>query len=99
VGMQKGLIQYDAETNNREQNELIVQLMQDVEEGEMNIFNELAMDVYDVAKPNLEEVEEDEDDYGDEDNDFYDRGNMEIDHNLGEDYMDGNYYEEDIEEE
>jgi len=99
VGMQKGLFQYDEATNEREARDLVVQLMQDVEEGDINIINELAMDVYGINKgTNINQMSDVEDleRYEEEEVDqFYTRESMGIDVNLGEDYMDGQYYEED----
>jgi hypothetical protein len=102
VGMQKGLFQYDKATNDRETRDLVVQLMQDVEEGDMNVINEFAMDVYGVGRGTNDQqmVDVDELERGEveEVDDFYEREAMGIDGNLGENYMDGEYYEEDRED-
>jgi hypothetical protein len=101
VGMQKGLFQYDEATNERESRDLVVQLMQDVDEGEINIINEFAMDVYGV-KPNAQQmmdVDELERFDAEEVDQFYTREAMGIDTDLGENYADGEYYEEDRDDE
>ena len=102
VGMQKGLFQYDQATNEREKRDLIVQLMQDIEEGDINVINEFAMDVYGVQQgtnvQQMVDVEELERGQAEEVEEFYTREAMGIDSNLGENYMDGGYYEEDQED-
>ena len=101
VGMQKGLFQYDKATNERESRDLVVQLMNDVDEGEINIINEFAMDVYGV-KPNAQQmmdVDELEQFDAEEVDQFYNREAMGIDADLGENYADGEYYEEDRDDE
>jgi len=96
VGMQKGLIHYDESTNERETRDLVVQLMQDIEEGDINIINEFAMDIYDVKSSSngrqMVDVEEME---REEEEELNREAIMGIDEDLGEDYMDGQYYEED----
>jgi hypothetical protein len=103
VGMQKGLIYYDEATNERETDNLMAQLLEDVESGNMDIATELMMDVYDVGRnamqPNIAETEP-TDKYGEgQDEADYDRNGFGIDAGLDEDYTDGIYYEEDRDEE
>jgi hypothetical protein len=107
VGMQKGLVYYDQVTNERETDNLMAQLLEDVEAGDMDIATELMMEVYDVGKnvlqPTMAETEP-TDRYGDgnDEGDFeatYDRNGFGIDTHLDEDYTDGIYYQEDRDEE
>ncbi len=80
VGMQKGLVQYDKATYEREVLEMMSYEQMDAnEEAE----NQVARDVNDLNR----EGEED-------DEAFYDREANDIE-GLGEEYGDGNYYEED----
>jgi hypothetical protein len=82
VGQQKGLFQYDPNTYQRERSEMISQLYDEV--PDMNETVAETIDIYELDK--LDEVP-DHDDYNRDTYDFQD---------LGEDYMDGNYYQEDV---
>ena len=95
VGMQKGLFQYDNATNQRETNDLVNYLMQDMEEGAVDIVGELMMQVYNIGN-NAEMVEVNDLEQMEEQNneEFYDNEAFNIQH-LGEDYTDGDYYNED----
>jgi hypothetical protein len=98
VGMQKGLFQYDEATNTRETNDLMNYLMQDMEEGNVDIVGELMMGVYNIGNNapmmdvnDLEQIE------GENVDEFYDNEAFDIRH-LAEDYTDGDYYNEDNDE-
>jgi hypothetical protein len=98
VGQQKGLLAYDAETNERETKDMIGQLLQDVEEDNIDANGELMMDVYDLtALTNAEKDYMAEDlevnEGGDEDG-YYDNEGDDIGA-FGDRYLDGVYYEED----
>lgn len=95
VGMQKGLFQYDETTNNRETTELMNYLMQDMEEGTVDIVGELMMDVFKIGN-NAEMIEVNDLEEKEEQNneEFYDNEAYNIQH-LNEDYTDGDYYNED----
>jgi len=91
VGLQKGLVSYDAETNERETNELIDQIMK--ENGSDDIFAQMAMDVHDIEIVEVEvddiEKEDEKNQVEEEEQEMYDiRG-------LGSNYADGNHYAED----
>jgi len=98
VGMQKGLFKYDAATNERETKDLMSYLMNDMDEGEVNIIGEIMMDVYKMSD-NAEMVEVNDLEKTEQENDeeFYDDEAYNIGH-LGEDYTDGDYYNEDDDE-
>jgi len=99
VGQQKGLVAYDAATNERETKDMIGQLLMDVDEN-MNPGDELMMDVYDLAElqDNQQGIEaheievEEGDEQGNYDNEGEDIGAF------GDGYLDGQYYEEDQED-
>jgi hypothetical protein len=95
VGMQKGLFQYDNATNERETKDLMNYLMQDMEEGTLGIVGELMTGIYDIGN-NAEAVEVNDLEQMEEENneEFYDNEAFDIQH-LGEDYTDGDYYNED----
>ena len=95
VGMQKGLFQYDNATNERETNDLMNYLMQDMGEGTLGIVGELMTGIYDIGN-NAEAVEVNDLEQMEEENneEFYDNEAFDIQH-LGEDYTDGDYYNED----
>ena len=95
VGMQKGLFQYDEATNNRETADLMNYLMQDMEEGNIDIVGELMMDVFKINNNTvMMDVNDLEDTEQQNIDDFYDNEAFNI-QDLGEDYTDGNYYNED----
>jgi hypothetical protein len=81
VGQQKGLFQYDPNTYQRERTEMIAQLYDEVPD-----MNEAAVDALDIYELDKLDAVVDEDDYNRDTYDFQD---------LGEDYMDGDYYPED----
>ena len=84
VGQQKGIFQYEKSTYDRERTELVGQISdQSDPTGESN--NE-ALDIYDIEK---RDEYEPGDDYNRDTYDFQD---------LGEDYMDGDFYPEDRDE-
>ena len=86
VGQQRGLVYYDKETYTRERGEMLAQLTDDVAGNVHDVVNEMRREIYDIEK-------EDEADA----NNAEDMEAMDI-HGLGDDYMDGVYYEEDREE-
>lgn len=83
VGQQSGLIEYDKDTYDRERNELLQQLYEDVEGGNQDVVTEMMMDIYELDQfdKNAADAEGEEEMYGIGD--------------LGEDFMDGQYYAED----
>lgn len=83
VGKQKGLVSYDKETYERERGEIIGQMNQELATGDLDVVSEMRREIY--------EIEADEDE---ENAETYDQEAYDI-RNLGEDYMDGNYYQED----
>jgi hypothetical protein len=89
VGQQTGLIEYDKDTYDRERNELLQQLY---ENGGDDNGTEMVRDIYDIER---EGMDYDEDEI--EDADIYDRPDAGLD-DLGENYMDGEYYQEDRDE-
>jgi hypothetical protein len=96
VGQQKGLISYDAATNERETKDMIGQLLQDVD----NPSDDLMMDVYDLAEFQDDQrgLEADELDLpADESQGNYDGEGEDINH-FGDGYLDGQYYEDDKED-
>lgn len=100
VGQQKGLVSYDAATNERETKDMIGQLLQDMDEN-MNPGDELMMDVYDLAQlqDDQRDIEVDElgIQEGDESQGNYDNEGEDIGR-FGDGYLDGAYYEEDRED-
>jgi hypothetical protein len=100
VGMQKGLIHYDESTNARERDNLMGYLMQDATTGVLDNYTELLFENYNIPHMIPQEQMngiEDLDKYEEQETeDFYDREAYGIE-NLGEDYADGEYYEEDRE--
>ena len=97
VGQQKGLVAYDAATNERETKDMIGQLLQDADTN-LNPSDELMMDLYDLSELQNEErgvdVEEMDQDTGDEAQGYYDREGEDI-AQFGDGFLDGSYYEED----
>lgn len=97
VGQQKGLVAYDADTNERETKDMIGQLLQDMEE-DVDADGELMMDVYDLATLNNREkdyiAEELEVNEGGDEDGFYDNEGDDIGA-FGDGYLDGVYYDED----
>jgi hypothetical protein len=95
VGQQKGLVQYDAATNERETNEMLGRMLGDAEENDMKT---LMMEVYDRTELADEEamvdVEELDAYKGDATEGYYDGEGEDI-HEFGDEYGDGVYYEED----
>ena len=85
IGQQKGIFQYDKDTYDRERSELVGQIFTEQTEmtGESN--NE-SLDIYDIEK---RDEYEPGDDYNRDTYDFQD---------LGEEYMDGDFYPEDRDE-
>jgi hypothetical protein len=102
VGMQKGLVQYDSLTNERETKDLIGHLLQDMSTGTTDVVNEMMIDIYDLGNgintaQTMMDVE-DLDNYENQLNgEFYDNEANGI-QDLGENYQDGEYYEEDRDE-
>jgi len=98
VGMQKGLVNYDAETNQRETKELLNILIQDVDDGVNDVVTEMMRDVYNIGNNedmvDVEELDIADEDIANEEADLeaYDIGG------LDEEYNDGVYYEEDRDE-
>ena len=85
IGQQKGIFQYDKTTYDRERNELVEQLFTDQTDAQGETNNE-ALDIYDIEK---RDEYEPGDDYNRDTYDFQD---------MGEDYMDGDFYPEDRDE-
>lgn len=82
IGKQKGLVSYDKETYERERGEIIRQMSQEITAGGLDVVSEMRRDIYDMEQDEHDEAAaEDAVDIRD----------------LGEDYMDGNYYPEDNE--
>ena len=107
-GQQKGLVQYDDATNERETEDMMKQLIQDLETGEIDDLNKLMLESYNKRVHNEEiavDIEEDFAEGGDMDDyrqdhttdNFYDRGAYDIG-NINKDFADGVYYEEDVDE-
>jgi hypothetical protein len=107
VGLQKGLVQYDTVTNERETEDLLYNLMEDLENGNEDVMTNLMLDIYTVQPLHDNEEALDVDGLIGEGlvindaniqtaNDF--RGAVNIGE-LGEDYYDGQYYDEDKEDE
>jgi hypothetical protein len=80
VGQQAGLIRYDKDTYDRERDELLTQLYTEAETGALDNHEEL-LDVYQLEQ--LESVIPEDEDRG-----------FNLD-DVGENFMDGEYYEED----
>jgi hypothetical protein len=101
VGIQKGIVFYDEATNERETGEFLQRLMQDLDSGNMDAMTNIMMDVYSVPRGPDDNEEAGEETghrlYSDMDDDrgFYDRGQYDIG-GLGEDFHDGQYYNEDM---
>jgi hypothetical protein len=97
VGMQKGLIHYDAETNARETNQLMNFLNED--NGNKDVMFDMMRDVYDIdnigtaegEQMNVNDLETMEEN---ENTQFYENEGYGIE-GLDEDYTDGDYYGED----
>ena len=85
IGQQKGIFQYDKTTYDRERNELVEQLFTDQTDAQGETNNE-ALDINDIEK---RDEYEPGDDYNRDTYDFQD---------MGEDYMDGDFYPEDRDE-
>lgn len=87
VGQQAGLVNYDKNTYDRERDELLQRLDEDMDTGLTDVVNEELLDIYELEK--LEQAELDAEDGG--------LGRNEFDiTELGENYMDGEYYAEDM---
>ena len=86
IGQQKGIFQYDKQTYDRERNELVTQLYNEDQADFTDEQNMEALDIYELEK-------RDEYDPGDD----YNRDTYDF-QELGEDYMDGDYYPEDRDE-
>ena len=97
VGMQKGLIHYDAETNARETNQLMNFLNE--ENGNKDVMFDMMRDVYDIdiigtetgEQMNVNDLETMEEN---ENTQIYENEGYGIE-GLDEDYPDGDYYGED----
>jgi hypothetical protein len=86
VGQQKGLVEYDKETYDRERQELLAELYNDVDNGGVDVVDEMRMDIYE-----LDRLAEQGDEAEIED-EMYNIGG------LDENFNDGVYYDEDREE-
>jgi hypothetical protein len=89
VGQQKGLVQYDKDTYNRERNEIIMDALEEIESGRPDVVTEMMRDIYEIE--NTEEQQADEEEM----RDVY--GLQALGNDDG--FMDGIYYEEDREDE
>ena len=87
VGQQKGLVEYDPKTYDKEHEDLMQILANEETDGVSDIVTGMMLDVYD-----LERAEEDDQ------NEIDNEESIGIG-KLGTNFMDGGYYEEDIEEE
>jgi len=96
VGQQKGLVAYDATTNERETKDMIGQLLQDVDEN-MNPGDELMMDVYDLNELLDDQKGVNADELDDNEPENYDGEGEDI-NQFADGYLDGTYYEEDRED-
>jgi hypothetical protein len=94
VGQQKSLVKYNKKTNEREIDEAVEFLNQDIDEGG-NVMTELMGDLY-WLKKNPMTVNELEQEADQEHNEEADAEGYDITE-LGEDYEDGDYYNEDDE--
>ena len=84
VGQQKGLFQYDKETYKRERDELLAGLEDEVRgQGLFDNTNEERLDIYELAKQDAENLEAEDAGVGRDDYNFAD---------MGEGFMDGDYY-------
>jgi hypothetical protein len=92
VGQQTGLFKYDKDTYDRERGELMSRAIDELDAGTTDVVTERAMDIYEMPM-DLKDLEEKENAEIDA---FYDEEAYNI-LNLGENYMDGAYYEEDQE--
>ena len=86
VGQQRGLIEYDKDTFDREIDELKLQVIADVESGREDMVTEMVRDIYDIEMAEQMNAEQEAD------LEAFDIGD------LGENYMDGEYYPEDRDE-
>jgi len=84
VGQQKGLVQYDKETYERERDNLLTQLHDDENAGKYEIVSEMRREIFELDE---EQERTNEETYDNEGNDIQ---------GLDEDYTDGHYYEEDM---
>jgi hypothetical protein len=89
VGQQKGLVQYDPDTYDRERQELFAEITEDFDSGKPDIVTEMVSDIYDLEKTSEEEADEEE---ARALYDLQDLGN-------GDGFTDGVFYEEDRDEE
>ena len=89
VGQQKGLVQYDRDTYDREREEMFAEITEEFDTGKPDIVTEMISDIYDLEKTSEEEADKEEalDLY-----DLHDLGN-------GDGFTDGVFYEEDRDEE
>jgi hypothetical protein len=85
IGKQKGLVSYDKETYERERGEIISQVNQELTTGGLDVVSEMHRDIYDIEQDEMEEL-----------NETSEQETFDI-RDLGEDYKDGNYYQEDNE--
>jgi len=92
VGQQTGLFKYDKDTYDRERGELMSRAIDELDAGTTDVVTERAMDIYEMPM-DLKDLEEKDNAEIDA---FYDEEAYNI-LNLGENYMDGAYYEEDQE--
>ena len=86
VGNQKGLVSYDKDTYERERNELLTQLQSDEASKQYEQVSEMRREIFDLDKD--DEIAQDE---------FYEQEANDISQ-LNEDYMDGTFYPEDVDD-
>ena len=86
IGQQKGLVSYDHQTYERERGEIVDQLNMEMEDGAIDLVSDMRRDIYNIEQ---EEQSDQEEEYNQEAYDIQ---------GLGEDYMDGAYYEEDMDD-
>lgn len=86
VGQQKGLVSYDKNTYERERNELLVQLQNDESTKQYEMVSEMRREIFELEKDEEEQQ-----------NAFYDQEANDI-NDLDEDYRDGNFYAEDLDD-
>jgi hypothetical protein len=83
VGQQKGLIQYDKDTYNRERDEMLQALDEEMAVGFSDEANMELLDIYELGKKDAEQADADDAGVGRDDYDFRD---------MGVGFMDGDYY-------
>ena len=84
VGQQKGLFAYDPNTYNRERDELMTRVMNDMGEGLLDVADQDLMDIYEMDELSKKQLEQ---------QDIEEMNELLA--GVGNNFMDGEYYEED----